>query len=353
MPEAHNQVNEYIVLDANIWQKHLLLRDPAGAALLFLVQQGNRCIAIPEVIEMELVHHAVLAGRDAKKKIIEAFDTIARLIGARPVYEPPEESRIREAISQRLGELEQLTTRIGFTLEHAKNSLRRVDSKEPPNAKSQEFKDSAIWESILELSREKPIHFVTEDKAFYEQRTYEKGIANNLKVETANASNPVTIHRCMKALLETLRTSTPDLDLRFVADSVDSIIREKVQKDAAFMKLVILSRIDFNGAAFVTERIGQLALSFTVTYSLEDAAQDADALRAHATAKVSGSCGYRVQDGHADDAHFDRIEYAWVDGGGTTVRQSSVFIWGAASAFIGATERPHNFRERLMPGQFE
>src|SRR5687767_1960869 len=106
------------------------------------------------------------------------------LMGSADDYQVPSEAEFEESAKSRLQELNSLLRRVPFTLEHAKSALKRVNDETPPNGpKNQQFKDSAIWEAVIELSETYPVHFVTEDKGFFEGREIRRGLAQALKAE--------------------------------------------------------------------------------------------------------------------------------------------------------------------------
>jgi hypothetical protein len=75
------------------------------------------------------------------------------------------------------------------SIEHARAALRRVNEETPPNgSKNQQFKDSAIWEAVLELAANHRVHFVTKDTGFYEGRDLKRGLAKQLSYECRRAS---------------------------------------------------------------------------------------------------------------------------------------------------------------------
>src|SRR5207253_7590318 len=89
---------------------------------------------------------------------------------------------LEKAVEERFREMESFLARVSFSLEHAKSALNMVNLELPPNSlKNQQFKDSAIWQSLLELSRAFDVFFVTGDKGFFAGRDPKNGLADNLQ----------------------------------------------------------------------------------------------------------------------------------------------------------------------------
>jgi hypothetical protein len=162
-----------VVIDANIWlqDSNLLMRTAMGSALLYILKQSNGKIGLPEIIEEELTRNIVENGLKAIEQINKGFKSIEVIMGFRDSYEVPNKAQLEAAVKERLTDLEDVIIRIFFTFEHAKSALRRINEKTQPNGdNNQQFKDSAIWEAILELSDSYTIYFISDDNAFFKNR---------------------------------------------------------------------------------------------------------------------------------------------------------------------------------------
>jgi len=174
-----------IVLDTNIWRAQLLLRNPLGAALVFAVRSSGGAIGLPEVISDEILKQLTKAGQEAADLVRRGFGILEKLVGSRSAYELPGAEQIHQSIMEQFKEIAPFLHTVPFTLEHAKAALSRVNGETPPNGpKNQQFKDSAIWEAILELAQTFRVYFVTSDKGFFEGKDPRKGLAAILQRET-------------------------------------------------------------------------------------------------------------------------------------------------------------------------
>jgi len=80
-----------------------------------------------------------------------------------------------------------------FTLESAKLSLQKINDKVPPSDKNQQFKDGVIWADCMNLLQKGDVILVTKDKAFFQDRVYDNGLAVNLKEEAVAFANNIKI----------------------------------------------------------------------------------------------------------------------------------------------------------------
>jgi hypothetical protein len=184
-----NKLPNCVVLDTNVWISQNLLRSPATSALLFSMIRAGSLLGLPEVIELEIKKQALRAARELRNDIAQHTRQLGLLLGtpARHILDEedlPTDEQILGAIQTRISALETMIVRIPFTHEHAKRALKRVLDEIPPNnPKDQQFKDSAIWEAMLELAGERTVTFVSGDRAFFEGRDYKQGLATALEKE--------------------------------------------------------------------------------------------------------------------------------------------------------------------------
>ncbi|MDQ3653281.1 MAG: PIN domain-containing protein [Acidobacteriota bacterium] len=166
-----------VVVDTNTFvHSTLLLGTPLGMALLFSLGVNGR-LGMPEVLEQEIVKRAVSHARDMADKISRNLESLKTITGKELILPLPTNHELKKYVEDRLRELSDKFVRVPFTLDHAKSSLQRVMEESPPNGeKDQQFKDSAIWESVLELAKSYEVHFITKDKGFYYQRDPKKGL---------------------------------------------------------------------------------------------------------------------------------------------------------------------------------
>src|SRR5260221_13405431 len=103
-----------VVIDTNIWRSELLLRTARGAALLCILRQSGGGLGMPEVIEREIVKHAVAVGTECIDSIESNFRMLIALMGTRSDYKVPTAEEIAGQARSRLDELKRLFEVIPF-----------------------------------------------------------------------------------------------------------------------------------------------------------------------------------------------------------------------------------------------
>jgi hypothetical protein len=299
-----------VVLDTQIWLRNSLLKNPSGAALLFHLRQIGGCIGLPEVLEDEVIKNIVKMGREKVNAIQSNYEFIFVLIGSRDDYQVPSESDFESSARSRLQELNDLLTRVPFTIEHAKSALRRVNEESPPNAsKNQQFKDSAVWEAVLELSRSYNIHFVTDDRNFFESKDPNKGLAQNLKEDCASLGALVFSYNDLSSFLTSFKELAPPLDDKELVTIIDSKIRDEINEFGNLKEFSIGQLIDFSVSAFLTEKRDILALQFEHIYEALDTSLIDYVSTPTDSVKANGDCLYDLSSKIVSDVRLTGLEY--------------------------------------------
>jgi len=288
-----------IVIDTNAWVSELFLRSPTGVALIYRLRQSRIALGLPEIIEREIARNAIKQMGEWKAAIEQHSRKLFAVTGQLNIEHLPGNAQIEAASRNVTAELEGLFLRIPFTLDHARSALDRVESGLPPNHRNQQFKDSAIWEAVLELARTHRVHFVTNDGAFYEKTTEgEETVAANLRGECERNDAAVTLYRALSSCLKSLQQGViaKPFDSRAVASEI-----EKSLDRALLAEMATTSDCRFTGerisesvSAFLTGKMDELAVDFELTYRLEGAGEDEAAQALAPAMTVKGDCFYDV-----------------------------------------------------------
>ena len=333
------------VLDTNVWLKNPLLKDPLGAALLFSVRQMRGFIGLPEVMEQEIIKNVAKIGIEAVETINAAYRTVLILIGSADDYQVPSYEDFESSVKDRLEELRPILKRVSFTLEHAKSALKRVNDETPPNSsKNQQFKDSAIWEAILELSESCEIHFVTEDKGFFESRDTRRGLARSLLAECEASNRSVYVYPDLTSLLSVLRATAPPLDTESLAHLICDHVSPELADFGLGKDYFIRDMEAHTISAFLTERSGILAISFQLTFEAFDPSDESFAWIDYVI--VKGDCQYNLDSNAISDLRLGIIEYHKPDGEivGANIRTTN---FGAGGITLGRKRKSYRFQEPL------
>jgi cellulose biosynthesis protein BcsQ len=246
-----------VIVDTNELLSSLLLNNAMGAALLFEVQKQNGKLGWPEVINGEIRKHATLRANKAIQQISSELHVLEILVGWRPDPTLPSKEEINSAINQRIVDLAPLLISMPFTIEHARAALQRVSNGTPPNNdKNHQFKDSAIWEAILELADRYRIHFVTKDTGFYQERDLKKGLAKELSDECRQAGFEVHLYPGLVSCVEALRKVAPPLDYAAIVVALDCPLRIELSPEIDKRDFALGETTNSVISAFRTEHLG-------------------------------------------------------------------------------------------------
>jgi hypothetical protein len=269
-PEESCRRPDCVIVDTNELRTSLLLNNTMGAALLFAMQQHGGKLGWPEIIEDEIRKHALLRALDAIQRVRDELRALEILMGWRPDPGLPSQADVDAAISRRIADLGPLLVRVPFTIEHARAALRRVNEETPPNGnRNQQFKDSVIWEAILELAATYRVHFVTGDTGFYERRDLKNGLAKELSNECSQAGFEVHVYPELASCVDALRTAAPALDTDAVVAALDSPLRTELGAEAAKREFILGEITASSVSAFITERIGILAIKYDIATQVQ------------------------------------------------------------------------------------
>jgi len=171
-----------VVIDTNVWRSSLLLKAPIGVSLVYTLHKQGGFIGLPEVVERELKKQVVLHGIEASQELEKWSRIVSTLMDSLHLPDLPTSEALERKVNERLEELAPILVRVPFTPEHASAALDMVIEELPPNRpRNQQFKDSAIWQAVLNLASEYSLHFVTNDRGFLLDRNDPaKGLTDNL-----------------------------------------------------------------------------------------------------------------------------------------------------------------------------
>lgn len=307
--------NSFLVLDTNVWvYTTRLLSTSLGAAVIYSLNQSKRKLALPEVIEEEIKKHTYKKGREAIAKIQENYRLIEQLMGARDDFEVPSDDELIARVDSRLSELDKFIHKTEFKFSHAKLALRRVMEESPPNGfKNQQFKDSAIWESILELAKEADVDFVTEDKAFF-QDSKPPNLASNLLEDCKNVSGKIRVFHDLANYLKAIKEELPPFNEEIIIERINQSIKGELSQMAVDKgyKLGDISKSSVD--AFLTEKPELIAIEFEINYLATEILIPESGVVTDATLVIKGNCGGDIKTYEVSDVQFDNIKMVSKEG---------------------------------------
>lgn len=340
------QKNGFLVLDTNIWiYKTRLLSTSLGAAVIYSLTQTKQKLALPEVIEEEIRKHTLKTGGKAAKEIQENYRLIEQLMGSRDDYQIPSDDDFISLVDSRLIELNKFIYKVEFNFNHAKSALRRVLEESQPNGyKNQQFKDSAIWEAILELAKDGDVDFVTEDKAFFQDSKPPK-LADNLAKDCNSVPNKIRIFYELQTYLEATKEERPSVDNGKIIEKINkSIVQELSERaiDKGY-KLGDISKSQV--LTFLTEKPGLIAIEFEINYIALEVLILESGVLTEAILVVIGSCGCNLVDYEISDVQFDSIMMLSKEG--LSIPSYGITYLRCESLALGRKTIPYRFKEPL------
>ena len=339
-----------VVIDANIWlqDSNFLLRTALGSALIYILKIINGKIGLPSVLEEEITRNTIAKGVKAAEEIKKTFKSISVIMRSHSPYKVPDEAEIKSAVQARITELDSLFHRVDFTWEHAQSALKRINEKSPPNNNNQQFKDSVIWEAILELLSSYVVHFVTKDDAFYKDRKPKiNSLAKNLLSDCNKREGIVYIYPDMASCLKVIQEDVPPLDLNSLIVKIDSYINSKLLKRDLAMDVgfeVGCLAVELSSVSpFFTENQEELALTFELCYQCYDVENTGIDERRNAVLKVKGDCLYKIDNQVISDIDMDFQRIRWDESNGELGGRGAVYL----STMKDSNQIQHTFIESI------
>jgi predicted nucleic acid-binding protein len=334
-----------VVFDSNIWLKELGLRSGAGAAARFFLNDHGARLAVPEVVRLEVAHNLRTRLADHIESIRKDYGQLLTAFGTLRELVLPTDAEVQAKVEEVFASVDVAKLEVPFTLESARSSFLKTIEKRPPSDKTQEFKDGVLWSDCLGMLASDSVDLVTSDKAFYQDRQYEKGLAQNLQAEASHLPNKLRILPTLNSILESLRTPVT-LNEDALADVFLNQYRESVYGMLARNGFDLGPRQDLNSTLFATENPNVLFLDFSMAFECTDIRGEG---RTDATLRLKGDGSYSPPSGQFTNLRNfgEHLDYRMADG---TERENKNVVVHLAGIVIGHKEVTNVVRYRLNGG---
>ncbi|MGD0383526.1 MAG: PIN domain-containing protein [Thermoguttaceae bacterium] len=333
-----------VVFDSNVWLSELGLRSGAGAAAKFFLNQNKACLAIPEVVRLEVQHNLQNRLSEHIEKIRTNYMQLLTAFGKLKEIVLPTDVDVQAKVGELFASVEVAKIEVPFTLDSARSSFIKTVEKLPPSDKSQEFKDGVLWADCLELLASGSVVLVTSDKAFYKDRKYENGLAQNLKEEISGKKNQLQIKASLSELLQSFRKPiTLNEDIL-----AEAFLKEQHKSVYGFLNWAGLDLARGKPVIyklFATENPNLLFLEFSITYECTDIRGEG---RTDALLLLKGDGSYNPTNGQFTELqnfyeHL-RFSYRMPDG---TEKETRMNVLCAGTAVDGHREVSSEIRYKL------
>ena len=287
-------------------------------------------MVIPEIVRLEIEERLTglllklrKQAEDSHRQLLQVFHKLQPLA-------LPLEDDIRGVVSRIVANFDVPVREVEFSVDVARSSMMKLIRKIPPSRTKEEFRDGVIWAHCLELLEEGDVYLVTQDKDFYEQRSYQNGLASELvsEMEECSGVNRVIIKKGLNDLLSEIR-----MPMKLSMVKLFESIRDR--ESDAVTEILLPNGFDTIGSVggevncFATENADQVYFDFRLSQPCRDST---GAGRATGELKLKGSgfldpktkCPTEVKLSHV------RLDYPdWEPGGPA---RGTVFISASVNA---------------------
>ncbi len=183
----------------------------------------------------------------------------------------PSEEDIRQAVLNIFPTFDIPSRHIPFNVDVAKSSMMKVLRKIPPSTNEEQFRDGVIWAHCLDLLEEGDVYLVSEDKAFYHEQNYTKGLATELVKEMEQRSNSrrVLLMPNLTQLMEEIRVPF-ELDTIQLYNDVKDQRREEVEELLTSHGFELIGCAERQVECFATEEAQKVYFTFNFAQPCQD-----------------------------------------------------------------------------------
>ena len=290
-----------IIPDSNIWIKTFLLKTPMAMAFLYHVVTNNYKIGLPEVVKREIILNMKKRGLQILGDVTKDLNYISFIHekSKKLIDQLPNQDDILNSINERINELSSLLIDHTHSQSEFEGALEMVIKSTPPNSeKNQQYKDSLIWQSILNLCREFRVIFITEDKGFFEDRDYDKGLNYSLNETVKFNEYPLEIHHSLEVFTSTHKSIKETINEKEIIEKIITSAKNEIDKflipEGFFPKEYINSNLKY----FLTNdthKLGEL-------YEHEDITEP--------TLTLKGNCLFIINKNEVSDQILDNLNFS-------------------------------------------
>ena len=261
----------FILFDTNVWISQLGLQSKYGAAVRHFARRQNAVVVIPEIVKLEVEEKLTERLLQLKKQIEHNHNQLLPLLGKLQSIRLPSEEEIRKTVANIIPDFDVPTLEISFNVDVARSSMMKLLRKIPPSKSTEQFRDGVIWAHCLELLKEGKVYLVSEDKDFYENRDYTKGLATELtqEMQQCSKSNKVKLRQNLTALLQ-------DISMPIYINNGELFESVRKQESETIEELLTSHGFELWGQVigqadyFATEEADNVYFTFKFTHPCQD-----------------------------------------------------------------------------------
>lgn len=332
----------YVVLDSNIWLSELGLNTSRGAAARFFLKHRGATLAVPEVVRIEVETNLIQSLSSFTSDITKNHRQLLAVFGQLKEVVLPSQDQIVERAKSTFKDVKIEMVEIPFSLESARSSLEKIFAKSAPNGpNNQQFKDGVVWADCMGLLAQGDVSLVSEDKSFYRDRQYEKGLAENLQQEVESHSHRFNIFPSLKELIEEI-----GINVKINQSELVRVFTTETGKSMANMLersgFAISSAPKVSVSFYVTENPERLYIDFQITYECRDTRDEG---RTDAILTLKGDAFYSINEKEFSELRNRGEELSFNDGG--EERKSINQVIAIGHIVMGHRTVEHTIRHQL------
>ena len=330
-----------VVLDTMIWIGELVLRSSLGSVTRLYLREKNARLALPEVIRLEVEHNLRNQLREHVSEIEKKHRQLLTVFGSLKEIVMPTTLDIEFKVAELFTNLGVGILEVPFSLPSARSSFLKTIDKAPPSDKSQQFKDGVVWADCVGLLEGDDVSLVTEDKAFYQDREYSKGLSKTLALEISTAKHQFALLPSLDHLVREFRADVPiDEDLLIkmrLQQNRQTIDRLLEENGFSLGQTLKVSKV-----LYATEEPSQLHVEFTIEFGAEDVSGEG---RTGATLTMRGDGLYDTELKTFTNLRNSEDILCFKDPNGIDLQAANVYAF--ADAVIGHRNVSHKVRYKL------
>ena len=253
----------------------------------------------------------------------------------------PTTAEIEEKASSLFKELKFDYKEIPFTLESARLSLQKINTKIPPSDRNQQFKDGVIWADCLNLLELDDVKLVTDDKAFFKGHDHKQGIATELEKETNSLNFRLKLYSSLIELLEEIKTDV-SIDTELLSTQYLQIIKDAMNSILERNGFSISSNARTTVSPYITENPDKLYIKFDLQFDCKDIREEE---RNDAQLILNGDGYYNTKTSEFQNLKNQGEELSFVDNSEERKKISNIYLSG--NVVIGHKTVEHLIRYEI------
>lgn len=309
-----------VILDTNIWIEEMALKSNIGSSFRLYANYNEIKIAVPEVVRLEFEHNIESRINELIRNTTDNYSRLLALFGKLRSVVLPDENEVKKLVQELIDNCGIPVENLSFSLDSARSSLMKVIKGLPPNGdKNQQFKDGVIWHDCLKLIDREDVAFITSDKAFYKNRNYNEGLAENLLQEIKGKGYKLRIYSRLSEILPIVETNI-SVDINTLVNSILRDNKETIDRMIQEDNVIISNIFGSNQKTYATEDASVVYVEYDLEIDCNEEGGDNETI---ANLSIKGNAMFNIKSNIWINIKQEYIEYRNLK---SDLKQKCVFI---------------------------